>query len=158
HGAEPGDHDTSLRVAHRLHPKPACAPPATSTVAPLRRGDPAILSAGDGVENGPGDLTRLLVEREVPSVGDRHYGHVRGRFENALLLVRESDLVVLAENDPRRHARIAKSRGKRAVAIEVLEIPAVLLAEEAGSFLFNSAVRASRRGGGKLLLIAGPTS
>jgi integrase len=58
----------------------------------------------------------------VSGVGDPDDAHVGTRLEHVSLVVADSDVVALAVHDPRRHARIGKTRGERAVAVEVLEI------------------------------------
>jgi len=66
----------------------------------------------------------------VSGVGDPGDAHVRARLEHVSLVVGDSDVIVLPVHDPRGHARIGKTRGERAVAVEVLEIQMGLLAEE----------------------------
>jgi hypothetical protein len=68
--------------------------------------------ACDGSENDAGDLSRPLVEREVHRVGDRDSGDLGTFFEHVSFLVNEPDVVMLAEHDAGRDARIAESRGE----------------------------------------------
>ena len=89
-------------------------------------------------------------------VGDPDDAHLRTRLEHVSLLVGDSDVVPLAVHDPRRHARIGKSRGERAVAVEVLEIQMGLSADEVRVVLLQLGDQCFAAGGGKPLFMAGP--
>src|SRR4051794_41898634 len=76
---------------------------------------------GDHLDYQLSDPTRLLVEREVTRVGDRDDGRVRALLERAPLIVGQSDVVALAEHDPRPGTRIAQAGDQRAVVVQILE-------------------------------------
>src|SRR5436189_6289693 len=81
---------------------------------------------GDHLDYQLSDPTWLLVEREVARVGDRDEGHMRAILERAPLVVGQSDIVVLAEHDPRPGACIAQAGDQRAVVVQVVEVTAGL--------------------------------
>src|SRR5262249_32969081 len=70
----------------------SCATCMSTSGRPRARTRP---SPGDGIQEDLGDLARLLVEREVPGIGNRREGDGGTFLEHSSLLVGQPDVVVL---------------------------------------------------------------
>src|SRR5262245_37570402 len=93
--------------------------------------------AREGLEDEVDDSLGLDVERHVARAGDGDERDARAFLERAPLVARQPHLVVIAESDPRRDARLTQSTWEPLLPVEVLEVPLDLCAANAPVVLLH---------------------